>query len=88
MKYLIILLLLFLSACSTTALVDREFPKIPKSLEKSCQELSLVPNDTQRLSQVLQIVTANYGKYHECSLQVELWKEWYSTQKAIFDEVK
>lgn len=88
MKYLIILLLLFLTACSTTGLVDREFPKIPKSLENPCQELELVPNNSRKLSEVLHIITANYGKYHECSLQVELWQEWYKTQKTIFDNVK
>lgn len=89
MKYNFILLLslLMLNGCVTVS-IKREFPKLPPSLEKSCSDLKTIDNNTEKLSEVLKVVTENYGKYHECKLLVDTWKEWYSTQKQLFDEIQ
>ena len=47
----------------------------------------LVPA-TKKLSDVLLVVTKNYGQYNECSIRVDSWIEWYNQQKKIFDSVK
>jgi hypothetical protein len=33
-------------------------------------------------------VVENYAHYHECSARVELWNEWYTKQREIFESVK
>jgi hypothetical protein len=54
----------------------------------ACPELSTVAADTEQLSEVLKVVTENYGQYHECRIKVDLWMEWYKTQRDIFNSVK
>jgi hypothetical protein len=75
-----------LSGCNTTP-VKRSFPEVPKELMAACPELKNVPQ-TEQLSDVLKVVVDNYGQYHECSIKVDAWIEWYKSQKQIFDSVK
>lgn len=87
MKRLLILTLL-LAGCSTTVPVKRNFPSVPDELIVACPELKEVAEGTTKLSEVLVVVTDNYASYKECQIKVDLWVEWYKTQKKIFDEVK
>jgi hypothetical protein len=77
-----------LTGCIATIPVSRNFPDIPPSLQAGCENLELVPEGTDKLSEVLVVVTNNYSKYHECQIKVETWQEWYKTQKEIFDSVR
>jgi hypothetical protein len=77
---------LLLSGCVATP-VKRSFPEVPKELMVACPELKNAPQ-TEQLSEVLKVVVDNYGQYHECSIKVATWIEWYKTQKQIFDSVK
>jgi hypothetical protein len=89
MKRLLILVpILLLVACSTTVPVKRTFPQVPAELLAECPDLKLVPEDTTELSKTLSVVVENYGQYKECQLKVDLWTEWYTKQKQIFEEVK
>jgi hypothetical protein len=76
-----------LALVGCVAPVKREFPKVPEPLMKQCPELVDVPN-TKKLSEVLTVVTKNYGQYNECSIKVDSWISWYNEQKKIFDSVK
>jgi hypothetical protein len=76
-----------LTGCIATP-VKRTFPPIPTSLNTPCEELVDVPAGTNKLSEVLLVVTKNYSLYHECKLKVETWNDWYKQQKEIFDSVK
>ena len=87
MKYLLILSLL-LAGCSTAVPVKRTFPNVPEELMAECPDLKTVPNGTTKLSEVLTVVTENYGQYKECQIKVDLWRDWYEKQKKIFNEVK
>jgi len=87
MKRLLILTLL-LAGCSTSVPVKRAFPGVPEELMKECPDLKLVAGDTTKLSDVLTVVSENYGLYKECQIKVDLWRDWYEKQKKIFDEVK
>lgn len=78
---------LMLTGCLSTP-VKRNFPEVPKELMELCPNLKDVPEGTTKLSDVLKVVTENYGQYHECQFKSELWKEWYETQKQNFDSVK
>lgn len=87
MKYVIFLCCLFLIACTKTVPVQREFPESPSALMKSCPDLLITP-PTEKLSEVLIVVTNNYALYHECRIKVDSWIEWYNEQKKIFDNTK
>ena len=87
MKYAIIALALLLSAC-TSVPVDRKFPSVPVELQQACPDLKTVNPQTTKLSEVVDIVVANYGQYKECQVKVDSWINWYNTQKQIFESVK
>ncbi len=87
MKYLLVLSLL-LAGCSTSVPVKRNFPNVPEELMQECPDLKTVPNGTTKLSEVLGVVTNNYGQYKECQIKVDQWRDWYEKQKKIFNEVK
>lgn len=86
MKILIIASLILLTGCATP--IARQFPDTPPSLQAGCENLELVAPNTEKLSEVLVVVTNNYSKYHECQIKVETWQHWYKTQKKIFDSVR
>jgi hypothetical protein len=86
MKYLIPLLLL--AGCSSTPVpVKRSFPDAPEPLMEKCLPLVALQQDA-KISDVAKNISYNYSLYHECSVKVEAWQEWYTSQKKIFDEVK
>lgn len=68
--------------------VERNFPDAPDSLKQSCDKLSLITKPEPQMTDVLDTVVENYGKYHECSAKNQSWNEWYSEQKRIFDKTK
>jgi hypothetical protein len=87
MKLLALIPIVLLTGCLATP-VKRNFPEVPQELLTACPDLSTVSAETDKLSDVLKVVTANYGQYQECQIKVDAWSEWYKTQKQIFDSVK
>jgi len=87
MRLLALLPIVLLTGCLATP-VKRNFPEVPQELLTACPALSTVSPETDKLSDVLKVVTANYGQYQECQIKVDAWTEWYKTQKQIFDTVK
>jgi hypothetical protein len=88
MKYTLILLpLLLLTGCLKTAPIKMSFPDVPQELKTSCPDLQQVKADAQ-MSDVLTVVTDNYSRYHECKNKVDVWIEWYKSQKQIYEDVK
>jgi hypothetical protein len=85
-KLLLLIPIVLLTGCLTTP-VKRNFPEVPQELMEACPDLKTV-QETDKLSEVLKVVTSNYGQYHECRIKVDTWVEWYKTQKQIFDSVK
>ena len=82
------LLGLVLAGCSTTVPVKRNFPSVPEALLKECGTLNAINKPEVKLSELMDTVAKNYGKYHECAAINEAWQEWYTEQKKVFDEVK
>lgn len=85
-KILILIPSLLLTGCFVTP-VKRTFPEVPPEIMVACPELKQI-QPTEKLSEVLTVVTENYGQYHECRAKVDAWVDWYNTQKTIFDSVK
>ena len=83
MKFLIVIAAFGLVGCCPPN-IRPDFPSIPPSLEIQCPELALVP-DTEKLSNVVEVVVSNYKEYHLCKEQVNAWKTWYSTQQKIYN---
>jgi hypothetical protein len=86
MKLLLIVPVLLLAGCLATP-VQRSFPEVPEELKVACPDLNLL-EPTTKLSEVVSVVTKNYGQYQECQIKVDTWIEWYKTQKEIFESVK
>ena len=85
-KLLLIVPVLLLAGCLATP-VQRSFPEVPEELKLACPDLNLL-EPTTKLSEVVSVVTKNYGQYQECQIKVDTWIEWYKTQKEIFESVK
>ncbi len=88
MKKLLLISLLALAGCSTVVPVKMSFPQVPEELKKSCPALKEVDPATTKLTEVLKVVTANYGQYNECQVNLDAWIQWYDSQKKIFEEVQ
>jgi hypothetical protein len=87
MRLAVLLLPLLLAGCLNTP-VARHFPEVPDDLMVACPALREVDPNTTKLSEVIGVVSENYGTYQECKIKVDGWIEWYKTQKSIFESVK
>jgi hypothetical protein len=87
MRLAILLLPFMLAGCLATP-VQRHFPEVPSDLKEACPALKEVDQTTTKLSDVVSVVSANYGQYQECKIKVDGWIDWYNTQRKIFEEVK
>jgi hypothetical protein len=87
MRYLLILAVLVLSACSTAVPVTMKWPGVPEELLKDCPDL-IQQQPTEKLSDVLLTVSKNYRQYHECRAKLQAWQEWYTSQEKIYNSVK
>ena len=88
MKYIIIALILCLTGCANTVPVTMNFPQVPEELRVSCPDLKTVSEGTTKLSEVVTVVTENYGQYQECKIKIDAWTQWYNSQKKIFEGIK
>jgi hypothetical protein len=90
MKHILVsfIVLLALTGCDEKLVpVTMKFPSVPPELLKACPDLNLVDPKTDKLSDVLNVVTDNYITYYECKSKVDDWIVWYNSQKTIFDKV-
>lgn len=87
MKYAIVILAIMMVGCKSVP-VSPKWPAVPQDLKESCANLKLVPQDTTKLSVVVETVVDNYALFHECSIKVEGWTEWYEEQRTIYQELK
>lgn len=87
MRIAILLMPFLLAGCLATP-VKRTFPEVPNDLKVACPDLKTIEPNTTKLSEVITVVTENYGQYQECKIKVDTWIEWYNSQKEIFDSVK
>jgi len=87
-KLLIISLSVILSGCFSVAKtppVKQPWPGVTQELLEACPDLKNVPENTSKLSGVLEVVVENYKQYHECRAKVDDWILWYKGQKEIHD---
>ena len=87
MRIALLVMPLLLAGCLATP-VKRSFPEVPEDMKVACPALKEVNPETTKLSEVVGVVSENYGTYQECKIKVDLWVEWYNSQRAIFESVK
>ena len=87
MKYLICVLLILISGCSTVVPVTAKFPEAPTKLQIKCPQLEKL-KDESKLSEVSKTITMNYSTYYECAVKLDSWIEWYQVNKLIFEGIK
>lgn len=88
MKTYSLLIVMFLSGCSTTVPVVMKFPEAPPSLKQPCVALKKIEGETVSIVDLHKTVVENYTNYYECSIKVDEWNAWYAKQKKTFEEVK
>jgi hypothetical protein len=87
MKFLVIPLILLLSACTTVPVVAK-FPAAPGTLvQEPCPDLKKL-EEQAKLSDVAKTVTVNYSEYYMCAIKLEAWQRWYREQKIIYEGLK
>lgn len=86
-KILMVLSLMVLTGCVATP-VERKFPEVPDYLKVKCSDLIEIDTKTKKFSEVVKVVSANYGLYQECLIKNQSWINWYNTQKQIFESVE
>ena len=87
MRYLVISLIMLLSACTSVPVVA-EFPAAPEPLMQRCSDLKIIAADQVSIVDFVKTVTENYTTYHECSARNSAWQEGYVKQKKIWDDIK
>lgn len=87
-KLLLLVPTLFLTGCFETVPVKHNFPPIVPEIAVTCPDLVHVPSGTNKLSDVISVVSTNYGTYHQCKAKVDAWIDWYNEQKKIYDEAQ
>jgi hypothetical protein len=88
MKYALLILVVFLTACSTPVPVKQKFPEVPKALVERCESLKKIEGDKVAITEMLKVVVQNYGMYYECAAKVDGWNDWYLEQKRIYENIK
>ena len=89
MKYLLpILLLAGCSSFKPPVVVSAPWPDAPLSMMEACLDLKPVDTNTDKLSDVLTVVTDNYTQYYLCAGKVDDWNNWYNTQKKIYESTQ
>jgi hypothetical protein len=58
---------------------------VPKELLSSCPDLALVNPKTDKLSDIVSVVSDNYATYYDCKSKVDDWITWYEGQMKIYD---
>jgi hypothetical protein len=65
-----------------------KFPEPPKDsgATEKCPDLELL-NNGAKLSDVSVIINDNYTTYKDCANKVDIWLEWYSTNKNNYEKI-
>lgn len=84
MKQLLLLISITLIGC-TSVPIQQKWPAVPDELVQNCPDLKEVDSNTNKLSEVLQVVADNYSTYYDCKSKVDDWITWYNGQKKIYE---
>ena len=87
MKLWLLLAPLLLTGClfKQPVPIKQVWPDVPKELLDACPDLKLVDPKTDKLSDIIGVVSDNYSTYYECKAKVDDWIVWYNGQKKIYE---
>lgn len=81
MKKTLMLAFILTSGCTTAVPSVRHFPAPPVDLVYPADLDTLQPGS--KLSDLLDCVNRNNEKYHEASVKLRSWIDWYKEQKTL-----
>ena len=88
MKKLFLICLVCISGCSTTVPVKIPFPDVPPLLMEPSVNLKTLDGSKElQLSDILENVNENAGKYYVLKAKLAAWQEWYAAHKKIYEEL-
>jgi len=90
MKFILLFLIIFFTGCASLREpipVAPIWPDIPAALREECENLKTIDTDKVLITDMMKIVIENYTLYHQCSIKVKGWNEWYVTQKKIYETI-
>lgn len=82
----IIVLLLTTGCASTKVPVTMDFPQAPEPILLEPETLDTLPEDADKLTDILENSTVNYGKYRELKVKYIQWQRWYNTNRKLHKE--
>ncbi len=87
MKLLIFLAPFLLTGClfKQPVPIKQVWPDVPKELLEACPDLKLLDPKTDKLSDIVAVVSDNYSTYYDCKARVDDWIVWYNGQKKIYE---
>jgi hypothetical protein len=65
--------------------IKQVWPDVPKELLEACPDLKLLDPKTDKLSDIVAVVSDNYSTYYDCKARVDDWIVWYNGQKKIYE---
>lgn len=86
MRLLLLAPVLLLTGCLVTP-VKHALPEMPERLGGTCPRLKQLPDNEEKLTEFLKVVTENYTTYYDCAVRHDGLVEWYKIQKKIHDDV-
>jgi hypothetical protein len=90
MKYLLLIPIVLLFGCASTppATIKPKWPGTPEELMQACPELEIIPDNTEKLSEVILIVSDNYANYKICKAKLDSWIVWYNSNKSTYESIR
>ena len=80
MKYLFICIgLLVLTGCASVSIGKPKPIQEDGYLLQPCSQLLEIEKGKHSMAEIVDIVEANYGKWHECKIKTDGWIKWYTT---------
>jgi hypothetical protein len=90
MRYLLLLAFVLLYGCASTppATIKPKWPGAPEELMQACPDLQVIPDNTEKLSDVIIVVSGNYANYKICKEKLDSWIDWYNSNKTTYESIK
>lgn len=80
MKYCLLTILVGLTTGCTAISIGKPWPTQQDTyLLESCSQLLEIEKGKYSMAEIVDIVEANYGKWHECKIKTDSWIKWYTT---------
>lgn len=84
---LVFMIVALMGGCANPPVIPK-FPEAPvkAGATEKCPDLKKL-EEGAKLSEISKVIADNYGSYYDCSMKVDIWIDWYNTNKANYDKI-